>query len=199
MSDTRQTSQCPTCDRLSFTSRSLFPSSKRSIFRQTQQARQMIDVLLPLLLLATLIYALRRLPQVLTGKRHSHRLSQPGETGWTYEFTNKTFSLYTTAFNGLPRTVMSLLPPSIKRLYDLGSVSGALGVIAAMAGALWALTEVWRAVWAEARLHAMQKPTIGEVMAGRLTKRAMQHMAEGVPPSVSLSGGLQPLVRDHSQ
>ena len=157
----------------------------------------MIGVLQPLLLLAALFYALRRLPQALTGKRHAHRLSQPGETGWTYEFANKTFSLYTTAFNSLPRTLISSLPLSIKRLYDLGSIGGTVGVFAAMGGALWALSEVWRAVWAEARLHAMQKPRVGEVMAGGITKRAMQYMAAGETDSASLSGGLQPLVSHH--
>jgi len=154
----------------------------------------MIEVLLPLLLLAALGYALRRLPQTLNAKRHSHRLSQPGEAGWTYEFANKTFSLYTTAFNGVPKIVVSKWSPAARKLYDMGSVSGALGVVAAMGGALWALSEVWRAVWAEARLHAMQKPAAGEVMAVAITKRAMAPMAEGVSQGVSLSGGLQPLV-----
>ena len=153
----------------------------------------MIEVLLPLLLLCALVFALRRLPQTLNAKRHTHRLSQPGEVGWTYEFVNKTFSLYTTAFNTLPKYVVSTWPPAMKRLYDLGSISGALGVLAAMGGALWALAEVWRAVWAEARLHAMQKPVTGIVTGGSITKRAMAHMSEGVAPTVSLSGGLQPL------
>ena len=71
-----------------------------------RRKQQMIEVLLPLLLLCALVFALRRLPQTLNAKRHTHRLSQPGEVGWTYEFVNKTFSLYTTAFNSLPKYVV---------------------------------------------------------------------------------------------
>jgi hypothetical protein len=64
-----------------------------------------------------------------------------------------------------------------------------------MGGALWALVEVWRAVWTEAREHAMQKAVTGEVMTG-MRKRAIEFLAQeavAVDPK-SLSGGLQPLV-----
>jgi len=155
----------------------------------------MLDVLLPLLLLAALIYGLHQLPKRLNAKRHSHRLTQPGEAGWTFEVSGWTFSLYTTAFNNVPRAIVSAWPPSSKSIYDLGTAAATLGGLGAMVGAVWALVEVWRAVWTEAREHAMQKAVTGEVMTG-MRKRAVEYLAKeavAVDPR-SLSGGLQPLV-----
>jgi len=156
----------------------------------------MLDIVLPLLLFAALISALHRLPKRINAKRPSHRLTQPGEAGWAFEFSGRTLSLYTTAFNNVPRSIVSAWPPASRSIYDLGTAAATFGGLGAIGGALCALGEVWRAVWTEAREHAMQKAVTGEVMTG-MRKRAVEILAqEAVPVNPkSLSGGLQPLVK----
>jgi hypothetical protein len=155
----------------------------------------MLDIFLPILCLSALLYALQRAPRLLAPRRHSHRLSQPGETGWTFEYASKTFSVFTTAFNAVPQAIVSSSPASLSRVYDVGSIAGVGGSAVAVGGGLWALKEVWMAVWAEARIHAMQKVDLGVATNG-MTKRAMGFLAIAPPIEVPVSGGgLQPLVR----
>lgn len=155
----------------------------------------MLDIILPIVLFSILVYALYQAPRYLAKRPHAHRPSQPGEAGWTFEFSSRSLSVYTKAFNHIPKALISPLPVSLARLYDVGSIAGVGGAVVAIGGGLWALKEVWTAVWAEARLHAMQKVVSGEIGQEGITKRALEYMAKGVPETVSLSGGLQPLVR----
>ena len=172
----------------------------------------MIDVLLPIFLLSLLIYLLRHLASGFTPSRSryalpTHRLSQPersggggGGGGWILETSHRTISLYTAAFNHVPKQIVKRWNKGMKRVYDVGALVGLLGSVVSIGGAMWALGEVWRTVWMEASIHAAEKGAGESVDVGsHLVKRAVEYMAVGagsLPSSGwSSSGGFQPLVR----
>jgi hypothetical protein len=152
----------------------------------------MLEPFLPIFLLAGLFYALRHLPAWASAHRRTRRLSQLAEVGWTFEYSRKTVSVYTTALNPLPKACVSSWQRSLQRVYDLGSIAGGIGGGMAIAGGLWALVSVWTAVWAEARLHAMETPVVEEKT---VIKRAVQLLTETEFDAKVNTGGLEPLVR----
>ena len=101
-----------------------------------------------------------------------------------------TVSLYTTALNTLPRSLLLTLPSAsqtrLKRLYDGFAWTGAVGGGAALGAATWAAGQVWWTVWMEMKLHA---GTTSQHVAGM--RRASEEPASQLSTS---SGGLQPLV-----
>lgn len=155
----------------------------------------MLDILLPIVLFAVLVYTLYQAPRYISRRPHAHRPSQLGEAGWTFEIGSKSLSIYTKAFNDVPRIIVERLPAALQRSYDLGSIAGVGGAVVSIGGGLWAVKEVWAAVWAEAKIHAAQKvATDGTEIQEGIQKRVLDYLADGVPGEVSLSGGLQPLV-----
>lgn len=158
----------------------------------------MIDTVLPLALLLLLCYSLNRYAQT---HGSSHRLSElpvhrrPGSasrSAWTIERDGLALSLSTSGFNGLPAAFLDRRSDVVKRLlgkvYDTGSALGVLGGIGAIGTTIWALGQVWLAVWAEARSHAGDPG-----MSIGISKRAFE---EALP--AAQAGGLQPLVSTRS-
>lgn len=159
----------------------------------------MLDIIIPTIILALIIHLLRILPRYSSPRSSTYRIS-PENTGWIVERSRKVISLYTTSLNSLPRILASRLPKSSKRLYDIGVLAGIAGGIIAIEGSLWALKEVWMAVWLEAKIHAgettLEASDKGVNAVTRIAKRAVDSSSS---TSLDLElgpahGGLQPLV-----
>lgn len=157
----------------------------------------MLDVLLPVVLLAIVVAALRQAPRYL--QKHSRRSLSlptggrlaPARADWVLERDGLTVSATTTSLNGLPKRIISRLLPRQRaaalRFYDTGAAVGCAGGVVALGGAVWALTAAWLAVWAEAEAHARVT-----VKPGKILRRTVEHVQE-------VDGGLQPLVRRCTQ
>lgn len=160
----------------------------------------MLDVLLPLILLAALIAALRAAPAYLA-KSPTSSLPAPYRIAprapWVLERQGITVSATTVALNRLPKKIVHRLPQRTRsaavRLFDVGVVAGVLGSVFAFGVAVWSAKQVWSAVWLEAEAHARAEDT----SVSRIVRRAI---VPDTPPSVHTadSGGLLPLVSDKS-
>jgi S2P endopeptidase len=119
----------------------------------------LIDVFLPLALLGLLIHLLRQYANPAT-PLPSHRLThrQPLESGWKWEYTPPTISIYTKGFNNLPQSLLSEISSGriklLSRIYDIGAIAGGIGGIVAFGGLVWATMDIWRTVWRDAEMHA---------------------------------------------
>lgn len=169
----------------------------------------MLDVFLPIIIIIGLGYAFHiLLVRSSKSRPHSskqipvHRLSGPsggvGSTGiWKLERHGITLSASTTVLNALPKNILDKrsgrLRPLLRALYDLGSALGLAGGVAAIAGTVWALQEVWKAVWEEARLHATE---MAAEEAVKVVKRSLGEASASSSISPG-SGGLQPLVSEY--
>lgn len=170
-----------------------------------------LTTLLPTLLLLILILTLRKLAE--RRKPHLHRLTSTrsyqntntNHPGWIAQRQGFSLSIYTTSFNSFPKALISRVGTNgqarLKRLYDVGTGLGVLGMIGAMGGAFWAWASVWMAVWEEASAHASASvpgpgsgvgvlESVAKVGAG-LLKRGTEGFSAGLGGS---SGGIQPLV-----
>lgn len=172
----------------------------------------MLDVLLPCVLLAVLVLALRALPSF--AHRHTRRVARKlpapaayrlglgPRSEWTLERHGLTLSTSTAALNALPKRAITRLTPrgrsASRRFYDAGVVAGGLGGAGALIGALWALARAWIAVWDEAEAHARQG---NSVSVSHVLRRALStppkevHTANpGLVPLVSRSGHATSLI-----
>ncbi len=167
----------------------------------------MIDIILPHLFFAALIFSFRRLLHFLSNtspkSRHNlpiYRLSQPEklDPGWTIDWSRWSVSISTIGLNALPKLLLARLGErgltGLKILYDAGSGIGLLGGAAGTGGAVWAAAMVWLTVWEEASAHAGQVVVRGSGM-NKLSKRALEVIAADTAERSSTGGGiLQPLV-----
>lgn len=163
----------------------------------------MLDILAPSLLLIALGSALHSLVKQASirgrGKSelpiHRRSLSTSSITSpWVVERHGLSVSVTTTGLNSLPSQLLdvrgSRLKPALLLFYNVGTVVGVLGGIAAIGATIWQLVQIWGTVWLEVRSHAAEK---GEVVG--LVKRALEDVSEtsagGSTPALQ---GLQPLV-----
>jgi len=163
----------------------------------------MLDILLPSLLLIALGAALHSAVIQASNRGrgkselpiHRRSLSTSSTNSpWVVERHGLSVSVTTTGLNNLPSQLLdakgSRLKPAFLLFYNIGTVVGVLGGIAAIGATIWQLVQIWGRVWLEARSHAAEK---GEVVG--LVKRALEDLSEtsaGVPtPALQ---GLQPLV-----
>jgi hypothetical protein len=164
----------------------------------------MLDILLPSFLLIAIGVAIHSVVKQssalgrLKSELPIHRRSLSSASAsrpWTIERSGLSLSISTTGLNGIPGQILSGRREGLKRslllVYNVGTVVGVVGGVAAIASTSWQLFQVWDMVWLEIRSHAAQK---GEV--GGIVKRMFEDapaLASGTPAASSMTG-LQPLV-----
>jgi len=164
----------------------------------------MLDILLPTVLLIAIgaaIHAIVKQSSAL-GRLKSelpiHRRSLSSATAskpWTIERSGLSVSISTTGLNSIPGQILAGRKEGLKRglllVYNVGTVLGVAGGVAAILSTIWQLVQVWSTVWLEIQSHAAAK---GEV--GNIVKRVLQdgtRLGDGTAaPALT---GLQPLVR----
>lgn len=77
-------------------------------------------------------------------------------------------------------------------LYDVGTITGVVGGVAAIASTIWQLVQVWSTVWFEISAHAAQKGEVGGIVKRTLGVVDTSGAESMAAPSLT---GLQPLVR----
>jgi hypothetical protein len=165
----------------------------------------MLDILLPTFLLIAIGVALHsivtqsstlgRLKSELPIHRRSLSSASASQP-WTIERSGLSVSVSTTGLNGITGQILAGRREGLKRgliaLYDVGTIIGIVGGIAAIASTIWQLLQVWSTVWFEISAHAAQKGEAGDIIKralGVIDPSGAESMA---PPSLT---GLQPLVR----
>jgi len=165
----------------------------------------MLDILLPTLLLIAIgaaIHSIVRQSSAL-GRLKSelpiHRRSLSSASAsrpWTIERSGLSVSISTTGLNSIPGQILSGGRNNIKRglllLYNIGTVFGVIGGVAAIASTTWQLVEVWGTVWLEISAHAAQKAEVGKIFKRAFEDVSATATGNTVAPSMT---GLQPLVR----
>ncbi|KAL1412161.1 hypothetical protein Q8F55_003168 [Vanrija albida] len=160
----------------------------------------LLEIALPLLLLALLVVLLRSAPAVVASSNPKARYKLPSPAAayrlsrradWVVERHGITLSASTGGLNSLPKRVLASIGArsrdKVLWFYDAGVVVSVAGIAVGILGAIWALGRVWWAVWAEAEAHARVqhaagaglKPRAGEGLdaaaegAARIIKRAV--------------------------
>ncbi|OCF35564.1 hypothetical protein I316_02617 [Kwoniella heveanensis BCC8398] len=185
----------------------------------------MIDTLslLPTFLLICLIALLRYISyhapltssRKLTSPLYDPTHTKPWNFGHSKSYLN--LSLWTSSFNGIPRSILNRLNIKIARRlkiwYNIGVGLGLLGLVVSLIGAVWSTVGVWKDVWAELEVHAsLLPPAAGPAVDGTasdaaatLVKRAVMDdsgqggltaaaAVAGVTKTWGASNNLQPLI-----
>ena len=177
----------------------------------------MIDIVLPLAILAILCFLVYRIPYHLSSKSSGYlpttryHLSRPIPTpqGWTVDWTGGQLSLSTRDYNAVPRLLLGGwkgYQPLLSRFYALGGLAGILGLIVSLGGAAWAVIQVWGTVWEEFAAHSetmasstLAKRSFADVGASSII--AKRSVLPGIQGGLSDTGtfsmhstGLSPLV-----
>lgn len=164
----------------------------------------MLDILLPTFLLIAIGAALHSIVKQssalgrLKSELPIHRRSLSSASAskpWVVERSGLSISISTTGLNGIPGQILSGRRDNLKRalvlLYNIGTVAGIIGGVAAIVSTIWQLVEVWSTVWLEIRSHAAQKGEVGSVVKRALETAVTPGNGGSAAPALS---GLQPLV-----
>lgn len=134
----------------------------------------LLEVALPLFLLAVLVLLLRSAPAVIASSNPKARYKLPSPAAayrlsrradWVVERHGVTLSASTGGLNSLPKRVLAGIGArsrdKVLWFYDAGVVVSVVGIAVGILGAIWALFRVWWAVWVEAEAHARVQHAAG--------------------------------------